>query len=121
MSEDEENVCPECGGELVKKENELVCEDCGLVLGEDYIDQGPEWRVFDKGEKARTGPPSTVKRHDRGLTTEIGYRDRYGKELEPEKKKLFSRLRRWHSQSKTSTGKEKSLSEGLQEINRMAS
>ncbi|PTD93631.1 transcription initiation factor IIB 2 [archaeon SCG-AAA382B04] len=123
MTEDESKKCPECGGKLVKEENELRCEDCGLVLEEDYIDWGPEWRAFsseERDEKARAGPPSTVKRHDKGLSTEIGFRDRYGKELDPEKRNLFSRLRKWHSQSKRSTGKEKSLSEGLQEIGRMS-
>lgn len=124
MSDKEPERCPECGGRLIKEENEIRCQDCGLILEEDFIDHGPEWRAFsseEKEEKARTGPPSTVKRHDKGLSTEIGFKDRYGKELSPNRKRLFSRLRKWHNQSKRSTGKEKSLSEGLQEISRMAS
>ncbi|WP_324603263.1 TFIIB-type zinc ribbon-containing protein, partial [Halarchaeum acidiphilum] len=46
-SNDEELVCPECGGNLVVDEarGETVCEDCGLVVDEDEIDRGPEWRA----------------------------------------------------------------------------
>ncbi len=118
-----EKKCPECGGNLIKESNELRCEDCGLILEEDFLDRRPEWSAFtSSGEekKGRTGPPSTVTRHDKGLKTEIGFRDRYGRELGPKKKKLFSRLRKWHSQMQTSSGKEKSLSEGLQELQRIA-
>lgn len=25
--------CPECKGKVIKEKHELVCEDCGLVLG----------------------------------------------------------------------------------------
>lgn len=119
----EEKTCPECGGDLVKEEGELVCDICGLVVEEDHIDRGPEWRAFsheEREKKERTGPPSKVTRHDKGLSTEIGFRDRYGDELDPQKKRLFSRLRKWQSQMQTSTGKERSLSEGLQEVNRIA-
>jgi len=36
---DEQIACPECGGNLVDTERGgTVCEDCGLVVGEDEID-----------------------------------------------------------------------------------
>ena len=56
--------CPECGSMHLVRDydrGELVCEDCGLVLDDQFIDQGPEWRAFDseQGEKrARTGAPT---------------------------------------------------------------
>jgi transcription initiation factor TFIIB len=62
---DEIERCPECNsGHLVRdyERGELVCEDCGLVIDDQFIDQGPEWRAFDveQGEKrARTGAPMT--------------------------------------------------------------
>ncbi|MFB6232912.1 MAG: TFIIB-type zinc ribbon-containing protein, partial [Haloarculaceae archaeon] len=42
-------VCPECGGNLASdaEHGETVCEECGLVVEEDEIDPGPEWRAFD--------------------------------------------------------------------------
>lgn len=68
--------CPECGSKHLVRDyerGELICEDCGLVLDDQFIDQGPEWRAFDveQGEKrARTGAPMTYTIHDKGLSTE---------------------------------------------------
>ena len=53
--------CPECGStQLVRdyERGELICKNCGLVIDESYIDQGPEWRAFDSEQtesRARTG------------------------------------------------------------------
>jgi transcription initiation factor TFIIB len=55
-SAEEVMKCPECeGAHLVRDYNrgELVCEDCGLVLDEQLIDQGPEWRARSAQEPVR--------------------------------------------------------------------
>ncbi|MFB6143664.1 MAG: transcription initiation factor IIB family protein [Halorientalis sp.] len=72
--------CPECGGHLVQdtEHGETVCEECGLVVEEDEIDRGPEWRAFDaaeKDQKSRVGAPTTNMMHDKGLSTNIGWQD----------------------------------------------
>ncbi|TSD13423.1 transcription initiation factor IIB 3, partial [Haloglomus irregulare] len=61
-TEDEDTqICPECSSESVVKSadrGELICEDCGLVIEEDQIDPGPEWRAFNHSErqsKSRVG------------------------------------------------------------------
>jgi len=121
---DDVDRCPECGGKLISEENEVRCESCGLVVDEELIDSGPDWRAFsydDEKEKSHVGLPSSVTKHDKGLSTEIGFKDRYGKELSPDKKAQFSRLRRLQLQSRRSSGKERSLSTGLQEMHRMVS
>ena len=42
--EETEHGCPECEStDLVHDGEELVCDDCGLVIEEDQIDRGPEW------------------------------------------------------------------------------
>ena len=70
--------CTSCGSTHLTRDyerGELVCDECGLVLEESMIDQGPDWRAFDaeQGEKrARTGAPTTLTIHDKGLSTEIG-------------------------------------------------
>ncbi|MEF8821678.1 MAG: TFIIB-type zinc ribbon-containing protein, partial [Halovenus sp.] len=61
---DETLDCPECGGNVVvdDEHGETVCTDCGLVIEEDSVDRGPEWRAFDakeKDEKSRVGAPTT--------------------------------------------------------------
>ncbi|MFW6321936.1 MAG: TFIIB-type zinc ribbon-containing protein, partial [Halohasta sp.] len=46
---DETHTCPECSGRLLtdSEHGETVCQDCGLVVEEDAVDRGPEWRAFD--------------------------------------------------------------------------
>ncbi|WP_306298381.1 TFIIB-type zinc ribbon-containing protein, partial [Halobacterium hubeiense] len=80
--------CPECGGRLTVDEErgETVCEDCGLVVEEDSIDRGPEWRAFgseENDQKSRVGAPTTNLMHDKGLSTNIGWQDKdaYGNTL----------------------------------------
>jgi hypothetical protein len=71
-TESSANQCPECDGRVTTNAVETVCEDCGLVIDEQRIDHGPEWRAYDDEECERTGAPLTAARHDRGLSTEIG-------------------------------------------------
>jgi transcription initiation factor TFIIB len=85
---DETRRCPECDGDLVEDEEhgETVCAECGLVVEEDGIDRGPEWRAFDskeKDQKSRVGAPTTNMMHDKGLSTNIGWQDKdaYGNSL----------------------------------------
>jgi transcription initiation factor TFIIB len=93
--------CPECNSaHLVRdyERGELVCEECGLVLDDHYNDQGPERRAFDaeQGEKrARTGAPMTYTIHDKGLSTEIGWKnkDSYGKSIPTRIRAQLYRLR----------------------------
>jgi transcription initiation factor TFIIB len=50
--------CPECDGVVRTNSRETACEDCGLVLDEQRIDHGPEWRPFETAERERTGCPT---------------------------------------------------------------
>ena len=69
----EPKKCPECNSpNLVNNGDGLFCADCGLVIDEQVIDLGPEWRAFDskqKSRKARVGPPTTLRMSDLGLKT----------------------------------------------------
>ncbi|MDY6819763.1 MAG: transcription initiation factor IIB [Halobacteriales archaeon] len=126
--EEEEFVCPECGGNLVTDEEhgETVCSECGLVVEEDGIDPGPEWRAFDsreKDEKSRVGAPTTKMMHDKGLSTNIGWQDKdaYGKSLNARQREKMQRLRTWNERFRTRNSKERNLKQALGEIDRMAS
>ena len=49
-----------------------------VVLEDNVIDQGAEWRVFspEQGDqRARTGAPMTVMLHDKGLSTDSSLRN----------------------------------------------
>ncbi|KDS90569.1 transcription initiation factor IIB 2 [Halorubrum saccharovorum] len=125
---DEELHCPECGGQLASdtEHGETVCVDCGLVVEEDEIDRGPEWRAFDskeKDNKSRVGAPTTNMMHDKGLSTNIGWQDKdaYGKSLSSRQREKMQRLRTWNERFRTRDSKERNLKQALGEIDRMAS
>ncbi|MFC6874452.1 transcription initiation factor IIB [Halobellus marinus] len=126
--QEETQVCPECGGTLVADEahGETVCTDCGLVVDEDSIDRGPEWRAFDSAErdqKSRVGAPTTNLMHDKGLSTNIGWqnKDAYGNSLSSRQREQMQRLRTWNERFRTRDSKERNLKQALGEIDRMAS
>jgi transcription initiation factor TFIIB len=103
-----------------------VCEDCGLVVEEDEIDHGPEWRAFDsreRDEKSRVGAPTTTMMHDKGLSTNIGWqnKDAYGNSLSSSQRKKIQRLRTWNERFRTRDSKERNLKQALGEIDRMSS
>jgi len=121
-------TCPECGGNLVADDarGETVCDDCGLVVDADEIDRGPEWRAFDskeKDEKSRVGAPTTNMMHDKGLSTNIDWRDKdaYGNSLSSNQREKMQRLRKWNERFRTRDSKERNLKQALGEIDRMAS
>ena len=124
----EQTACPECGGTLLidDEHGETVCDDCGLVVEEDEIDRGPEWRAFDaseKDEKSRVGAPTTNMMHDKGLSTNIGWQDKdaYGNSLGSRQRQKMQRLRKWNERFRTRDSKERNLKQALGEIDRMAS
>ncbi|MFC6614938.1 transcription initiation factor IIB family protein [Halopenitus salinus] len=120
VSTDTAATCPECSGRVRPNTIETVCEDCGLVVDDQRIDYGPEWRSFEKTERDRTGAPLTMARHDRGLSTEIGRRiDGYGNPISARKRGHLHRLRRQHRRGRWRTKSERNLAHGLGEIRRI--
>jgi transcription initiation factor TFIIB len=128
QADETETDCPECGASLVHDEEraETVCSECGIVIEEDMVDRGPEWRAFDaqeKDEKSRVGAPTTKTMHDKGLSTTIGWQDKdaYGRALSSRKRERMKRLRTWDERFRTKTARERNLKQALGEIDRMAS
>ncbi|MEA1994249.1 MAG: transcription initiation factor IIB [Euryarchaeota archaeon] len=121
--------CPECGStQLVTDFDraEVICAKCGLVIQEEIIDQGPEWRVFesdDRNSKSRVGSPTTYTIHDKGLSTMIDWRNRdiYGRDLSPKRRAQIYRLRKWQRRIRVSDAMERNLSFALSELDRLAS
>ncbi len=121
--------CPECGSRRLSQDydrGELVCDECGLVIEDVYIDKGPEWRSFDmvqEENRARTGAPMTEMLHDKGLSTSIDRRnkDSYGKTISGTNRAQIYRLRKWQRRTRISGGKERNLASALKELKRMGS
>jgi transcription initiation factor TFIIB len=76
--------CPECrtASNLVEDfaSGDMICGDCGLVLGDRIIDTRSEWRTFADGDKGgadpvRVGAIANPFLASSQLDTDIGFRD----------------------------------------------
>ena len=118
-------VCPECGSTYFYDDPEMgekVCAKCGLVVQDNMVDVSQEWRAFDAGQKerrARTGAPLTFKRHDKGLSTEIGKGVTELFKVPAKKRSQFFRIRKW--QKRLMSSKDRNLSFALGELERLVS
>jgi len=114
--------CPECSSinlQYDEKRGEVVCRNCGLVLDENIMDMGQEWRGGpDDSGGARGGAPSSFTKHDKGMGTMIGTKAEVF-QLPTNMKRKYIRLEKWHTRS--STALERNLKYALVELRRMAS
>ena len=119
--------CPKCGGENLIKDydtGEEVCSRCGLVVSDDIIDSGPEWRAFTSAEKdsrPRAGMARSYALYDMGLTTSFkGNRDAMGNRLNQETMNRMNKLKRYDTRSKMDDTWGRNLSIAMAELDRMA-
>lgn len=122
-----QTCCPECDTQVETdpKHGEFVCPECGTVVEDQAVDHGPEWPVYISGERedrSRVGRPTTPTLHDRGLSTQIGWKntDAYGNSLSTRQRQKMHRLRKWNERYRT-RGREQILRQALAEIHRMSS
>jgi transcription initiation factor TFIIB len=121
--------CPECGSTVIYRDptrGEIICGNCGIVISERYIDQGPEWRAFSSEEKegrSRVGAPTTFAMHDKGLSTVIDRRDIdvYGNKLVPSRRAQIYRLRKWQIRSMVHNSVQRNLATAMSELDRLTS
>jgi transcription initiation factor TFIIB len=124
-----EGKCPECGSDDLSRDYvraEVICNKCGLVLDENLIDSGPEWRAFDsdqRDKRARTGAPIKFTKPNKGLATEIDQynRDIRGVKISAQSRAQMYRLRKWHKRTSISSSMERNLAIALSELDRIAS
>jgi len=87
---------------------EIVCSKCGLVISDKIQDTRQEWRDFLNTEEAkdrrRTGIPTSLALHDRGLYTMIGrgHKDARGQVLDASMRSTMGRLRTWDLRTQAS-------------------
>jgi len=119
--------CPECGSDKLIKDfyrAEVSCANCGLVLVEDLLDSGPDWRSSEfESNNVRGGPPSTLMIHDKGLSTVIDWKNKdiYGKDLSPHRRAQVYRMRKWQTRIRISDALERNLVFALSELDRLSS
>ena len=123
-----DTVCKRCGKNSMLTDGdtgERFCGKCGYVISEMLQDSGPEWRSFSKDgsgtDPTRTGAPTSLAMHDRGLATTINplNRDSSGKPLTSTMKSTIERLRTWDSRSKVNASADRNLRQALTELSRL--
>jgi len=118
-------ACPECGSTDIAQDpatGEIICRNCGYVIGQEVIDVTQEWRAFDSDQmsrRARGGAPITYSKHDLGLTTEIGKGVLELHKVAPSKRAQYYRMTKWHKRLIRS--KDRNLSYALSELQRVVS
>jgi transcription initiation factor TFIIB len=93
---DEILECYECGSSEIEhdtKHGERVCAECGLVLEDKLIDEGPEWREYtgNSPDASRVGSPSTPAFFYASRTV-MNFR-----EASKENKEMIRRIGKWNA------------------------
>ena len=120
--------CQECGSTNLVHDydsGETVCSNCGLVLHDQMMDKGPEWRAFtqeEKNSRSRVGVPTSYSVHDKGLSTAIGRvdRDAFGRKLPLSTRLQMWRLRKWQIRSRVHSSVDRNLAQAMAELDRLA-
>lgn len=120
--------CPECGSLDIVEDyegGEIICGGCGLVLHENVMDEGPEWRAFTREEKegrSRVGTPMSYAVHDKGLSTMIDRvnRDAYGRLLPLATRLQMLRLRKWQIRARVHSSVDRNLAQAMAELDRLS-
>jgi transcription initiation factor TFIIB len=123
-------ICPECSNDtnIISdfSTGDRICGECGLVISEKIIDQGPEWRAFnvtERDKRARTGSPISMTVFDKGLSTMIDSHDKdyYGNTIKPKKRAQIYRMRKWDNRTRIHDAIAKNLSKAMSELDRLSS
>jgi transcription initiation factor TFIIB len=120
--------CPECASKNLVHDydtGETICGDCGLVVYEQMMDKGPEWRAFTQEEKtsrSRVGTPTSYSIHDKGLSTTISQvdRDAFGRKLPLSTRLQMWRLRKWQIRSRVHSSIDRNLAQAMAELDRLS-
>ncbi len=118
------NVC-ESGQTVTDPESgEVICRNCGLVLFDKTLESRPEWRAFtseEANDRSRTGIPSSLARHDMGLSTVIGRADKdaSGRVLDVAMRSTMGRLRAWDFRSQAHSPTDRNLRQAFSELDRL--
>ncbi len=122
-------ICSICNnGQMLvtdPESGEIICKNCGMVMLDNIIESRPEWRSFTTDEvndsKSRTGMPTTLARHDKGLATIIGIEDKdaSGRKIDAAMRFTMNRLRTWDFRTQTHSPTDRSLRQAFSELERL--
>ena len=130
-------VCPNCNANfdssnknsnknniiMDPESGEYICSNCGLVLPIEKVEEiRPKWRNFTLEQKnnnrIRTGMPTSLARHDMGLSTIIGKTDRdyTGNRIATSIKPTIDRLRILDYRTQLYSSTDRSLKRAFAEL-----
>ncbi len=120
-------VCSICSdGQMVTdpESGEIICRNCGIVMVDKIQESRPEWRAFtsdDGSDRSRTGTPSSLARHDMGLSTVIGRADKdaSGNRIDVSMRSTMDRLRAWDFRTQAHTPTDRNLRQAFSELERL--
>jgi transcription initiation factor TFIIB len=140
ISEYTKIVCPNCNVDLDSgnknssnsniitdhESGEYICGNCGLVLSAEKAQETrPEWRTFNSEQsninRIRTGMPTSLARHDMGLSTIIGRTDKdyTGNRIAASIKSTIDRLRILDYRTQLYSSTDRSLKKAFYELDKL--
>lgn len=92
---------------------EIICSNCGAIIAE-KVEISQKTRAFNKEEfedRTQAGAPSTLLRHDMGLSTTIAKidKDAAGVSTAPVISEMMERLRMWDVRTQSATPRSRNL------------
>ena len=123
-------TCSSCNnntGQIItdSESGEIICRNCGMVMLDNVQESRPEWRSFTTDEvnnsRSRTGMPTSLARHDKGLATIIGRanKDASGQVLNAAMRTTMERLRTWDFRTQAHTSTDRNLRQAFSELGRL--
>jgi transcription initiation factor TFIIB len=102
---------------------EIICNKCGMVIFEKiedmtHLERRASASTLEVDRRPRTGAPSSLARHDRGLATLIGRpdKDAGGQEIVNSARFTFERLRTWDARIRLNSSTDRNLSKAFSEL-----
>ena len=127
MQREKNTGCPRCGSTTLIRDLEVgeeVCGECGLVVSEEIVDHGPEWRAFTSAEKEnrpRAGMARSYTLYDMGLSTSFnGTRDGRGNKLDADTQSRMNKLKKYDNRTKLDDTWGRNLSIAMAELDRLS-
>src|SRR5262245_17703745 len=118
------NTCKSSRTVTDPESGEIICRHGGIVITDKVQESRPEWRAFSSDEfmdRSRAGVPSSLARHDMGLSTVIGRADRdaSGRMLDASMRSTMNRLRAWDFRSQAHSPTDRNLRQAFSELERL--
>jgi transcription initiation factor TFIIB len=103
---------------------EIICNSCGTVISEKLEDTSHQERsasTYKEADRARTGAPYSLARHDMGLSTIIGKenKDASGQTIDLAMRSKMERLRTWNHRSIVYTSGDRNLIKAFGQLDRL--